>query len=133
MYWGNRKSSPHALVRANLDGSSAKIFSTGFEDIQYITLGRISNDDLYWPDNGDHTIGTVGVDCGNKRTLVKLEGNPGPEGIQVDDQKIYFGNWSGENIQSVDRDSGANLTTIFKSTTGGVGDLALCYTPLKQS
>ena len=124
MYWGNRGSSPHSLVRANLDGSNATTISTGFTDLRGITLDQPSNGVLYWADLGANTIGTINVNGGNNVTLVEQEGNPGPWGIQVDAHRIYFGNMYSKNIQSVDKGSGKGLTTLYNST-GTVKHLAL--------
>ena len=123
MYWGG-EGSRNYLVRANLDGSNPTIISAEFHYLDGLTLDQRSNGILFWADLGENTIGTIDFYGGNKRNLVELEGNPGPYGIQVDAYKIYFSNWRDGNIQSVDKDSGKDLTTIFKSI-GYVYHLAL--------
>ena len=132
MYWGNRGSSPHSLVRANLDGSNARIISREFSELRGITLDGPLNDLLYWADWGDNLIGTIDVNGGYKRTLVELKGNVQPYGLQVDAHKIYFSTGSSRTIQSVDRYSGKELTTIFNSSAG-LRHIALISAPLEQS
>ena len=132
MYWGNRGTTPNSLVRAKTDGSNATIIATGFVQLDGMALDHPSNGVLYWADWRANTIGTIDVNGANKRTIVELEGNPGPWGIQVDAHRIYFGNLFGKNIQSVDKYSGQELTTIFNST-GNVRQLALFKVPAGKS
>ena len=91
MYWGKRRSFPNYIVRANLDGSNAKIISSEFADIGGITLDA-KNEVLYWAGYTTNTVGTIDVNGGNKTTLAELEGDPRPSGIQIDAKKIYIGN-----------------------------------------
>ena len=83
MYWCTSKSGADCLVRANLDGSNATVVSSGYRKLYGITLGQPSNDLLYWVDQAANKIGSVDVDGGNKRAIVKLKANPAPFGVQV--------------------------------------------------
>ena len=127
MYWSNQ-GSPDSFVRANLDGSNATTISAGFQILYGLALDQTSNSVLYWADLGENTIGTIEVNGGNKQILTKLEGGSRPWGIQVDAHKIYFGSYYGTNIQSVDKGSGKELTTLFNST-GTVRQLAFFNAP----
>ena len=58
MYWGDGGNS---LVRANLNGSSATIMATGFQNLHGITRDKFSNGVLYWADYGGDTTETIEV------------------------------------------------------------------------
>ena len=86
----------------------------------------VDNDDgrIYWTETVGHTIGTCDLEGGNRRTLVEFSGSPGPFGLVVHRSLLYIGNFREKNVQSVDKYTGGNLTTVY-SYNGGVRQVAV--------
>ena len=120
----------HSIGKANLDGSNATLIITGVINVRSIV---VDNDDgrIYWTSNTRNVIESSDLEGGDMRTLVEFLGSPAPAGLVMHRNLLYIGHWVARSIQSVDKYTGGNLTTIC-SLSGQTREIAIIDTGANQ-
>ena len=122
VYWTNR-GSPKSIAKANMDGSNATQIIVGLTNPFSIVVDS-ETERIYWADENANVIETSDLEGGDRRILAGFLDNPRPVGLAIYRNLLCIGNWKANSVQSVDKYTGGNLTTLY-STDGRVRQLAI--------
>ena len=117
-------------LKANTDGSNATQIIVGLP-YPYSIVVDSQTERIYWSYEYDNIIESSDLEGGHGQTLIAFSGDPRPLGLAIHMKLLYLGNWLANNIQSVDKYTGENLTTIY-SGSGGVQQLAIANSNASQ-
>ena len=107
--WGE---SP-AVVRAHMDGSEREsIVVTNLKWPNGITVD-IAHDRIYWSDAMFNTLESSKMDGSDRRTVVETIAKH-PFSLAVFEDTLYWSDWQSREIQSCNKYTGKNLTTLVK-------------------
>ena len=121
VYWANR-APLCSITKANMDGSNATQIIGGLTHIHSIVVDS-ETERIYWSDEFSNRIETIDLEGGDRRTLVAFLGDPRPFGLGIHRNLFYIGNWLANSIQSVDKYTGGNRTTLYSAN----GHKAACH------
>ncbi|KAJ8023914.1 Low-density lipoprotein receptor-related protein 4 [Holothuria leucospilota] len=109
MYWTDWGKNPK-IERAGMDGSQRITIIS--DEVEWPNGLAIDYDlqRLYWTDGGTGVIEYSRLDGTRRRTLQR--DLPHPFGLAVDDNYVYWTDWSSENIQRANKKTGHNRDVI---------------------
>ena len=110
-------------MKANLDGSNATPIVVGLDRPAGIVVDSDAGK-IYWADEDRKVIHTSDLEGGDRRIVVELSASSGPFGIVIHRNLLYIGNWAARSIQSVDKNTGADLNTVY-SISGNVREITI--------
>ena len=98
MYW-TTYSGYSAIVRSELDGTNPVTLVTGLGDIFGIAID-FSSQRLYWADRYFQMIRSSDLEGHGVQTVYQLEHRPGPLGVAVVGNRVYWSTWGSHKLQS---------------------------------
>lgn len=114
MYWTDWGSNPMIAV-ASMDGTSMQPLIT--KDIHWpngLTLDW-PNERIYWVDAKHKSIESARLDGSDRRLVIKKVSKH-PYGIAVFQDSIFWSDWDSKSIQSCNKFTGKNRTTIIRDS-----------------
>ena len=117
MYWINRQPL-YSIAKANIDGSNAKQIIVGLINPHSIVVDS-ETERIYWSGEYTNVIETSDLEGGDRRTLVGFSGDPRPIALAIHRNFLCIGNWLANSVQSVDKYTGENLTTLYSTNNNG--------------
>ena len=127
MYW---TSLAGRIMKADIDGLNSVQVVGGQLDPKGIAVDHdVSR--LFWAVNSLHRIQSSNLAGGDVRTIVQLPGKSWPWGVAIHGNKLYWGNFGPESLQSSTK-TGENVRTIYTGKSGPM-HLTLTTTSLNRT